>query len=147
MCSCSKENEKKVLASMLSKLYVTSNSTFSKLQKVFDLVTEAIDSKISNDVLSRNSLTKFHTALSKAIADNCATETATKTRESSAKGEMVLVAVDRESEKNIQEGGVKLGEEDGDEEDKVMQNGIVKHEDREDKDSILDELLDDEAEM
>lgn len=130
---------------MLSKLYVTPNSTCSKLQTVFDLVTEAIDSKISNDALSRNSLTKFHTALSKAIADNLGTETATKTRESSAKGE--LLVVDRESEKDIRKVGVKLGGEGGDEEDKVMQNRIMKHEDGGVKDLILDELLEDESEM
>ena len=64
------EEEKKVLISMLGKLYITANSASEKLTTVFELVVEAIDNKIASDATSRNALNKLHTALSKAIGES-----------------------------------------------------------------------------
>ena len=54
---------------MLGKLHVTANSTTGKLHTIVQLVAKAIDCKIANDAVSRNSLAKFHSALNKAICE------------------------------------------------------------------------------
>ena len=63
------EEEKKVLLSMLGKLYVTSNSDAGKLKAVGDLVYEALDAKIASDATGRNALMKLQTAVTKSMGD------------------------------------------------------------------------------
>ena len=63
------EEERKVIISMLGKLYITTNSSRDKLQRVLDLVTNAIDTKVGTDAPSRNSLTKLQTALIKGLGN------------------------------------------------------------------------------
>ncbi|KAI4106468.1 MAG: hypothetical protein L6R37_002159 [Teloschistes peruensis] len=65
---CSRE-ERKVLLSMSSKIYVSPNASTEKLQAVTDLFAEAIDAKIAPDATIRNGLNKVHQALSKALGE------------------------------------------------------------------------------
>lgn len=60
---------------MLSKIYVTSNSSPEILEEVYDLVTDAIDSKVAVEAVSRNALAKVHLALSKAMGEAGKTRT------------------------------------------------------------------------
>lgn len=60
------EEERKVLLTMLGKIYITSNSSTEKLRAVTDLVAEAIDGKIATDATTRNGLNKIHKALGEA---------------------------------------------------------------------------------
>jgi hypothetical protein len=55
---------------LLGKLYVTSFSTADKLQSVYVLVEKAIELKVATDAPSRTGLTKFHTAIKKAIMES-----------------------------------------------------------------------------
>ncbi|KAL8659849.1 MAG: hypothetical protein Q9226_000214 [Calogaya cf. arnoldii] len=65
---CSKD-ERKVLLSMVGKLYITSTPSAEKLQAVSDLVAEAIDAKLATDTATKNALNKCHLALTKALGD------------------------------------------------------------------------------
>ncbi|KAL8696074.1 MAG: hypothetical protein Q9224_002986 [Gallowayella concinna] len=65
---CSKE-ERKVLLTMLGKVYITSNTSAEKSQAVSDLVAEAIDGKVATDTATKNALNKLHLALTKIVGD------------------------------------------------------------------------------
>ncbi|KAL8820436.1 MAG: hypothetical protein Q9223_001353 [Gallowayella weberi] len=65
---CSKE-ERKVLLTMLGKLYITSNTSPERSQAVSDLVAEAIDGKLATDTATKNALNKFHLALTKILGE------------------------------------------------------------------------------
>ena len=65
----STEEERKVIISMLGKLYITTNSSRDKMQVVLDLVTNAIHTKVATDAPSRNALSKLQTALIKGLGN------------------------------------------------------------------------------
>ena len=122
------EDERKILVTMLSKLHVMSNSSQEKLRAVYGLVTEAIDNKIAYDATSRNTLNKLHAVLSKIIGE------AGASRDNRDEDGLTV----------MEQGGVdapapELGEK------TIMEMG--EDEDvTEMKDSLLEELLDDEDE-
>ncbi|KAI9852004.1 MAG: hypothetical protein M1838_002127 [Thelocarpon superellum] len=66
--NCHKE-EKKILASMLSKLYITSNAEGEKKRRALDLARYAVDDGVFADAPSRNALNKLLGALEKVGAD------------------------------------------------------------------------------
>ena len=68
------EEERKPLASIFSKLYVTANADLEKLRTIQDLVNEAVDDKVLTDAPSRNSLLKLQAALAKVAATAAAAE-------------------------------------------------------------------------
>ncbi|SZE99917.1 unnamed protein product [Blumeria hordei] len=59
--------EKKILASLLTKIHVSPASTPSLLCEVYNLVTETIDRKIITDTTGRNALFKIHVSLGKIV--------------------------------------------------------------------------------
>ncbi|KAI9880867.1 MAG: hypothetical protein M1830_010462 [Pleopsidium flavum] len=134
---CPKE-EKKILISMLGKLYISPTSTADKLHTVHDLVNEAIEARIASDAPSRNALNKLHTALTKAIGSSTNGVAATAKSGDDGDDGMTIVedgltVVEEEDEKG--DVGEKMeGVEDAGEEAEGA------------KDSILEELLGDEAE-
>ncbi|KAL8704663.1 MAG: hypothetical protein Q9201_002197 [Fulgogasparrea decipioides] len=65
---CSKE-ERKVLLTMVGKIYVSPNSSTKKLQGITDLVAEAIDAKIATDATTRNALHKLYQSLGRVLGD------------------------------------------------------------------------------
>ena len=139
------EEERKPILSMLGKLYITPTSTLEKLQSAYDLAAEAIELKIAPDAGSRNALTKLHTNLSKALGET----TPISPRKSGAReGPIVLKEDDAElDETQIPEVAVAEEEmklEDVAEGETQMENII--EEETEVKDSVLDELLDEEEE-
>ncbi|KAI4277931.1 MAG: hypothetical protein LQ337_001414 [Flavoplaca oasis] len=63
------KDERKVLLTMVGKLYTTSNSSGEKLQVVSDLVAEAIDGKIATDTATKNALKKYESNLTKVLGE------------------------------------------------------------------------------
>lgn len=60
------EDERKILISLLGKLYITPNCDQEKLQFVYKLVDEAVDDNIGADATTRNTLAKVRNAVWKA---------------------------------------------------------------------------------
>ena len=130
------EEEKKILISMLGKLFITATSSSEKLQSVLEHVTEAIDLKVASDGPSRNALTKLQSNLSKVIGETGVS------KKSVAKEEVTMMGNDEgEAAAADEEEGEMLAQ--GSEEETKMD---TVHDEAVAKDSILDELLDDEEE-
>ncbi|KAL9119245.1 MAG: hypothetical protein Q9187_004205 [Circinaria calcarea] len=142
---CPKE-EKKVLIPMLAKLYITPNSNPEKIQTAFDLAAEAIDLKIASDALSRNALTKIHSSMAKVIGENQVNKQKESSEGVTVRENETVMAMEDEAEdeeedekKNIE--SPALGSEEETKMEMVADEGPTQV-----KDSILDELLDDEEE-
>ena len=119
---------------MLGKLYITANSNPEKLSSVYELVAEAMDLKVATDAPSRNALTKLHSALGKVV------------------GEAGAIRRSVEEGITVVEEGKTMAEEDeaeapalGSEED-VKREINDGEEPTEMKDTLLEELLEDEDE-
>ena len=120
---------------MLGKLFITATSSPEKLQLVLEHVTEAIDLKVAGDAPSRNALTKLQSSLTKAIGE------IEPIRKGVIKEETVPMD-DYEGEvAGEEEAGLAVR---GSEDETKMD--VDPEETPETKDSILDELLDDEEE-
>ena len=117
---------------MLGKLFITSRSTLEKLQSTNELVLKAIDDKVASDAASRTALNKIHNALSKALgeAGNCPNKAADDTVLPVADdGVTVMEEQDESLAADDEEIKLEPGAEEG------LAEG---------RDSILEELLDDE---
>ncbi|ROV99002.1 hypothetical protein VSDG_03799 [Cytospora chrysosperma] len=64
--SCSKE-EKKVVAALLGKLYISPASTEEKLRELYAEVSEAVETNLISDTTGRNALYKIHVSLGKIV--------------------------------------------------------------------------------
>ncbi|KAK4193633.1 nuclear condensing complex subunit [Podospora australis] len=61
------KEEKKIIAALLGKLYVSPSSSESKTRDVYAQVCEAVENQLLSDATSRNSLYKLHVALGKIV--------------------------------------------------------------------------------
>ena len=61
------EEERKVLCSMLGKLYITSDADGEKLKELYDYVAEGVSGKLVSDALSKATLNKLEQSLSKIV--------------------------------------------------------------------------------
>ncbi|RPB03620.1 hypothetical protein L873DRAFT_1731528 [Choiromyces venosus 120613-1] len=66
--SCNKE-EKKVLCTMLGKLYIPAEAAPEKLRELYELVAQAIEDKVATDAPSRNALNKLELSLGKIVSE------------------------------------------------------------------------------
>ena len=125
--------DKKALIAMLGKLYITSKSSAGKLHATIALVGEAIDDRIANDAASRAALNKLHLALGKAI--RAAGEAKSSPNDTLA-GFVLSTIEDQEADELVldsdQDIKVEMPEVDG-----VSEA----------KDSLLEELLDDDEDL
>ncbi|KAF3770442.1 hypothetical protein M406DRAFT_59453 [Cryphonectria parasitica EP155] len=64
--SCSKE-EKKVVAALLGKLYISPASTEEKIRELYTEVSEAVEMNLISDTTGRNALYKIHVSLGKIV--------------------------------------------------------------------------------
>ena len=130
--------DKKALTAMLSKLYITANSSLEKLRMVNELTTEAIDSKIASETASKTALNKLYLAVGKALMEaSSGKEVAIKeTVEPAAAPDKVMI------ETTKVDGFV---EETGGAEEVAMTERVYDDEQAK-EDSMLDELLDEESE-
>ncbi|MCJ1438094.1 hypothetical protein MMC27_007481 [Xylographa pallens] len=141
---CPKE-EKKPILSMLGKLYITPTSTVEKLQSAYDLVAEAIELKIAPDAGSRNALTKLHTALSKALGETVPVSP----RKSAAREGVTVLKEEEVGLEETQMPDVEVALEETKVEHHIVEETqleAIMGEETDVKDSILDELLDEEEE-
>ena len=119
---------------MLGKLYIAPNSNADTVQRVIGLVTQAIDERTASDAVSRNSINKLSVALSKAVGD-AGNVTKDFNETVVSEGEVNATAME---------------DEHGSSEPEPVKDVNLKTEMLEDdevtdsKDSLLDELLDDE---
>jgi condensin complex subunit 3 len=81
------EEEKKVFLSMIGKIYINPTAPNPTLQRLLDLVSEALEAKVATDASSRNALTKLQTALQKALAANGTDSSVENTKTASGSGE------------------------------------------------------------
>ena len=123
--------EKKALITMLGKLYITPTSDGEKLKVARDLTAEAIDVKIATDAASRTALNRLHTALVKAIGDSAV---AGKISEEGRAIQDELMVVGQHSPPE----STGIGD------DSIM-NDVKMEMTTEAGDTLLEELLDDEA--
>ncbi|PNH51587.1 hypothetical protein VD0003_g5671 [Verticillium dahliae] len=63
------KEEKKVVAPLLGKLYISPTSSEEKLRETFDEVSIAVNDKIVSDTTGRNALNKIHVSLGKIVAN------------------------------------------------------------------------------
>ena len=154
------EEEKKILTSMAGKINVTAASDPEKLQTLLDLTAEAIDLKIATDAPSRNALTKLHATLVKITGEvesrNAKSQREDKDAVLDDEGEATVVG----ARDDVQEPAVAGSEEEDEDEEEATKMEIVQEGgegEGEDevrgvapgvgvKDSILDDLLDEEDE-
>lgn len=66
---CTTGEEKKVLITILGKLYIPADADVEKLRKAYELVAQAIEDKVANDAPSRNTLNKMEVSLGKIVGD------------------------------------------------------------------------------
>lgn len=61
------EEERKVLCSMLGKLYITAEAEADKLRELYDHVSESVSGKVASDALSKAALNKLEQSLAKIV--------------------------------------------------------------------------------
>src|SRR5271170_6976896 len=61
------EEERKVLCSMLGKLYITAEAEGDKLRELYDHVSEGVSGKVVSDALSKAALNKLEQSLAKIV--------------------------------------------------------------------------------
>lgn len=61
------EEEKKILAPLLGKLYISPSASEDKLRELSNEMNIAVDSKLVSDATGRNAITKLATSLSKIV--------------------------------------------------------------------------------
>ena len=145
---CMTEEEKKLFAGMLGKLYVTSNADQEKLRAVHDLVSEVIEDRLVSDAPSRNGLNRLQTALWKVVGE-AAQKDAVEVEAEDSTG----VDADKDSGAVADDDG-GAADETVNVEETGMEDVTLKVKGEEptkvegpEKDSLLDELLDDEDDV
>jgi condensin complex subunit 3 len=78
------EEERKVLLSILSKLYTTPHCDGEQLVSVRDLAEEALNGKIASEASTRNALTKYIATLDKVIGEQPESRKPSASKEASA---------------------------------------------------------------
>ena len=61
------EEERKVLCSMLSKLYITAEADPERLRELYDLVSDGVGGKVVSDALSKAALNRLEQSLGKIV--------------------------------------------------------------------------------
>ncbi|KAG5982213.1 hypothetical protein E4U55_002196 [Claviceps digitariae] len=134
------KEEKKLLAGLLGKLYVSPSSSEAKLRDLYAAVSDAVQNGLVNDATSRNSLYKIHISLGK-IVNNMDEQQHSKRRTSRS----VSVTKERQSteERTLVEES-KIKEEEFD--DESDQNTVVLEQERESS-TMLDSSLQEDTKM
>jgi len=153
------EQEKKLLAPLLAKLFISPASTPSLLRELYAEISEAAeDKKLTLDATGRNSLYKIHVSLGKIVnaLDKEAENTpppAKAGRKSSASPSLAdeeesVIEAD-EDDKTIVERTVKKGkgddQEDAEDEDTILalQMQVKREVQSQERDELVEELLSD----
>lgn len=140
------KEEKKVIAPLLGKLYVSPASSEDKVRDVYAAVSEAVDGQLLSDATGRNALYKIHVSLGKIVnsLDAAAGQEAGVGRRSVSRATSVSVddkTIITEDRTVVPEADIKEEEEDSDGDG--IDVTVVRHEEG---DSLVEELLTDEGE-
>lgn len=141
------EDEKKVIAPLLGKLYVSPASTESMIRELYEEVEGAVDSKLLSDATSRNALYKIHVALGKIVnalgeQQDAARRTSRSTSVStSVLGEDRTVMEDRTV---VEDRTAVRAEPDIKEEEEESDGTLMPAEEQNEGDSLVEDLLSDE---
>lgn len=128
------EAEKKLVAGLLGKLFVSPNSSEEKLREAYDVVSEAVEEGLVTDTTGRNALYKIHVSLGK-IVNSLDDQRPAHNRTSRSASETLGRQTPEEKSNLSNEGDSKIKvEEDSD--------GTVVPENV-DRDSLVDDLLSD----
>jgi condensin complex subunit 3 len=126
------EDEKKVIAPLLAKLYISPASTEDNIRGLYDEVSIAVDGKLVSDATSRNALFKIHVNLGKIVNNLGEQEGVHRSSRS------VSVAVEdqpvAQERPRVPSPGIK-------EEEEEDEGTVIHHEER---DSLVEDLLTDE---
>jgi condensin complex subunit 3 len=169
MVACFLGEEKKTLAPLLGKLYVSPTSTEDKLRDLYGEVSDAVDGQLLSDATSRNALYKLHVSLGKIVnnLDAAGDGMTVLGRRSTSRATSVSVLEDKtvlddrtvmedatvvpeptikeEEGEEEKEGEEEQGEDlDFDETADARSDGTVLH--RDEGDSLVDDLLTDDGE-
>ncbi|SPN98340.1 related to condensin complex component cnd3 [Cephalotrichum gorgonifer] len=136
------KDEKKVIAPLFGKLYISPASTEDKIRALYEDVESAVDSKLLADATSRNALYKIHVALGK-IVNALGEQQQESTRRLSRSTSASVFGDDRSvvDEKTVVEERTVLHEPDIKEEDASEDEGTVV---AAEQDSLVEDLLSDE---
>lgn len=152
------EEEKKIIAALFGKLYVSPASSEDKTREVYALVCDAVDGQLLADAASRNALYKIHVSLGKIVnsLDSAAPAGAgaKSSRRSVSRASSVALAEDKtvvqhevqikeEEEENEEQGGGEGEEEAEDDSGTVIH---TKPEEQSREQSLVDDLLSGEEE-
>lgn len=153
--NCSKD-EKKVVAALLGKLYISPASTEEKLRELYAEVSDAVETNLISDTTGRNALYKIHVSLGKIV--NNLDQAKESGRRRSTASRSVSLAPEPVGAEDRTTGGQepRIKEEDEEEEDNESRleaddsNDTVKPKSEDateagDGDSLVSELLDDDG--
>lgn len=148
------EEEKKVVAALLGKLYISPASTEEKLRELYGEVSDAVETNLISDTTGRNALYKIHVSLGK-IVNNLDQQKEAGFRRSTASRSVSLAPEPAAEDRTMvgQEPQIKEEEEDEDNESRLEaddSNDTVKPKSEDvteagDGDSLVSELLDDDG--
>lgn len=153
--NCSKD-EKKVVAALLGKLYISPASTEEKLRELYAEVSDAVETNLISDTTGRNALYKIHVSLGK-IVNNLDQQKEAGFRRSTASRSVSLAPEPAGPEDRTMVGQEpRIKEEEEEEEDNESRleaddsNDTVKPKSEDateagDGDSLVSELLDDDG--
>lgn len=150
------EDEKKVVAALLGKLYISPASTEEKLRELYAEVSDAVETNLISDTTGRNALYKIHVSLGK-IVNNLDQQKEAGFRRSTASRSVSLAPEPAAEDRTMvgQEPQIKEEEEEEDNESRLEaddSNDTVKPKSEDvteagdgDGDSLVSELLDDDG--
>lgn len=127
------EDEKKLVAGLLGKLYVSAGSSEDKIRQVYAQVSEAVDDGLLSDATSRNALYKVHVSLGK-IVNSLDEQLQPLNRRASRSASAIVERQSAEEKTVVEEPRIK-------EEDAESNEGTFVP--KEDKDSLVNDLLSD----
>jgi condensin complex subunit 3 len=153
----SPEEEKKIIAALLGKLYVSPASSEDLVRDVYTVICDAVETQLLSDTASRNALYKIHVSLGKivnALDTAAAASAGPGSAAASVAGDKYRRSMSRASsvgfdaashapseERTVVQHEVRIKEEDEDDDDA----GTVVH--RTPEESLVDELLSEEEEL
>lgn len=131
----STEEEKKLIGTLLGKLHISPGSSEEKLREAYNEVSIAVEEGLLSDATSRSALFKLHVSLGKIV--NALDEQQPAHRRTSRSTSVILDHQSPEEEKTVmEEPSIK-------EEDEESDGTVVPKEEKDERESLVDDLLSD----
>jgi condensin complex subunit 3 len=142
------EEEKKVVAPLLGKLYISPASSEDKIRDLYEDVSAAVDSRLLSDAAGRNALYKIHVSLGKIVNSLAEQqEAAVASRRVSMSRSVSVASTAFGEDKAGDDDRTVLAEPEIKEEEELGDSGegtvIQMREGEEEQDSLVDDLLTD----